>query len=55
VSQWGSSKETITAIRKAKVRNLITDDEFNILDKKLNEYFFLVSKYIDAIGRFDCA
>lgn len=34
----GSAKETLTAIAKAKNRNLVTEDEFNLLSKKLDSY-----------------
>jgi len=46
----GSAKETLTAITKAKNRNLIQEDEFNLLSEKLNSYFRLIFGYIKSIG-----
>ena len=46
----GSAKETLTAITKAKSRNLITEDEFNLLINKLDSYFRLMFGYINSIG-----
>ena len=46
----GSAKETLTAIRKAKARNLITEEDFNILNEKLDLYFRLIYGYITSIG-----
>lgn len=46
----GSAKETLTALIKSKARNLVTDEEFKILDDKLALYFRLVYGYINSIG-----
>ena len=46
----GSAKETLTATDKAKKRNLITDDEFKLLNDKLDRYFRLMHGYIKSIG-----
>jgi len=46
----GSAKETLTAIRKAKSRNLISGEEFKLLDEKLELYFRLIYGYINSIG-----
>jgi four helix bundle protein len=46
----GSAKETLTAITKAKNRNLIQEDEFNLLSEKLNSFFRLIFGYIKSIG-----
>ena len=46
----GSAKETLTAIRKAKSRNLISEEEFKLLDEKLELYFRLIYGYINSIG-----
>ena len=46
----GSAKETLTAITKAKTRDLITEDEFKLLNDKLNSYFRLMFGYINSIG-----
>ena len=35
----GSAKETSTAVHKAKTRNLITEEEFQLLQEKLEFYF----------------
>src|SRR6266498_4905428 len=37
----GSAKETLTAARKAKSRNLISEDEYRLLNEKLPSYFRL--------------
>ena len=47
----GSAKETLTAVNKAKIRNLLTDEEFQLLAAKLNLYFRLVFGYINSIGK----
>jgi len=47
----GSAKETLTAARKAKLRNLISDQEFNLLDQKLDSYFRMMYGYINSIGK----
>ncbi len=46
----GSAKETLTATAKAKARNLISDEEFNILSQKFDSYFRLMYGYINSIG-----
>jgi len=46
----GSAKETLTASRKAKLRNLISEQEFNFLNEKLDSYFRLMYGYINSIG-----
>jgi four helix bundle protein len=46
----GSAKETLTAIHKAKARNLVTQEEFDLLSQKLELYFRLVYGYINSIG-----
>ncbi len=40
-------------IRKAKTRNLVSDEEFNLLNEKLDIYFRLVFGYIKSIGSKD--
>src|SRR5437868_363974 len=47
----GSAKETLTAVNKAKIRNLLTEEEFQLLAAKLNLYFRLVFGYINSIGK----
>jgi four helix bundle protein len=49
----GSAKETLTAARKAKSRNLLSDEEFNILNEKLELYFRLIHGYIHSIGNIN--
>jgi four helix bundle protein len=49
----GSAKESLTAIRKAKTRNLLDETEFECLINKFTLYFYLVDGYIKAIGRKD--
>ena len=46
----GSAKETLTATHKAKARNLITEEEFNVLTQKFDLYFRLSFGYINSIG-----
>lgn len=46
----GSAKETLTATHKAKLRNLITVEEFNLLAQKFDLYFRLSFGYINSIG-----
>jgi len=46
----GSAKEALTAITKAKNRNLITEEEFILLSQKLDSYFRLMYGYINSIG-----
>lgn len=47
----GSAKETMTALKKARRRNLITIEESNMVDKKLAFYFILMAGYIRSIGK----
>lgn len=49
----GSAKETLTAARKAKSRNLISENEFESLNEKLELYFRLIYGYINSIGTTD--
>jgi four helix bundle protein len=49
----GSAKETLTAARKAKSRDLISENEFNPLNEKLELYFRLIYGYINSIGTTD--
>ena len=46
----GSAKETLTAARKAKSRNLISEEDFLILNEKFDFYFRLIYGYIISIG-----
>ncbi|MEO7983272.1 MAG: four helix bundle protein [Bacteroidota bacterium] len=46
----GSAKETLTATTKAKTRNLISEEDFNILSQKFDIYFRLMFGYINSIG-----
>lgn len=46
----GSAFETITAINKAKTRNLLSEEDFNLLNSKLTLYFKLINAYIKSIG-----
>jgi four helix bundle protein len=46
----GSAKETFTATTKAKSRNLISEEEFDLLSQKLDSYFRLIYGYINSIG-----
>ena len=46
----GSAKETLTATAKAKKRNLISEEEFNLLSQKFDTYFRLMFGYINSIG-----
>jgi len=46
----GSAKETLTAVRKAKARNLLSEGEFRLLNEKLELYFRLIYGYINSIG-----
>lgn len=47
----GSAFETSTAIQKAKKRNLLSDDEYELLKSKLLFYFRLINPYIKSIGK----
>ncbi len=46
----GSAKETLTATQKARNRNLVSDENFNILSQKFDHYFRLMFGYINSIG-----
>lgn len=46
----GSAKETLTALTKAKTRNLIDEEEFGLLNKRFILYFRLMFGYINSIG-----
>ncbi len=46
----GSAKETLTAINKAKKRDLLSENEFVLLNEKLERYFRLMYGYINSIG-----
>jgi four helix bundle protein len=45
-----SAKETLTACNKARKRNLLTEDEYSLLNEKLERYFRLMYGYIKSIG-----
>lgn len=47
----GSAFEKITAINKAKARNLISEQDFNLLNSKSTLYFKLINPYIKSIGK----
>lgn len=49
----GSAKETLTATIKAKERNLISEEYFNLLSQKLDTYFRLMNGYINSIGTIE--
>jgi len=49
-SSRGSEKETLTVTQKARNRNLILEEDFNILTKKIDRYFRLMYGYIQSIG-----
>ena len=46
----GSAKETLTVTVKAKMRNLLSEEDFNVLSQKLNSYFRLMFNYAKSIG-----
>lgn len=46
----GSAKETLTAVEKAKARNLVSSEEYILINQKLNLYFRLIFGYINSIG-----
>jgi four helix bundle protein len=46
----GSAKETFTAAKKAKSRNLISEEDCRFLNDKLELYFRLIYGYINSIG-----
>jgi len=45
-----SAKEILTATEKAKSRKLISEEEYLLLNQKLNLYFRLMFGYINSIG-----
>jgi four helix bundle protein len=47
----GSAKETWTAIQKSRKRKLLTEEEYTLLDQKLELYFRLMFGYINSIGK----
>ena len=47
----GSAFETMTCLTKAKARKLVSDEEFNYLNEKMNLYFKLINPYIKSIGK----
>jgi len=46
----GSAKETLTGIRKAESRGLVSDEDFKLLEEKLELFFRLIYGYINSIG-----
>ncbi len=46
----GSAYETVTIIKIASERNLIQQEQNDILKQKLNYYFRLITPYIKSIG-----
>jgi four helix bundle protein len=46
----GSAKETVTAFDKARKRNLISEEQYQLVAGKLNLYFKLSYSYIKSIG-----
>jgi four helix bundle protein len=46
----GSAFETKTAINKAHIRKLISEEEYNLLSNRLDFYFRLINSYIKSIG-----
>ena len=49
----GSAKESLTALTKAKTRNLASEEEYNLLVEKFSLYFRLMFGYINSIGHSD--
>ena len=49
----GSAKETLTAARKARSRDLMTEEDFKLLSDKLELFFRLIYGYINSIGTTD--
>ena len=47
----GSAKETATETVKAFNRGLITPEDYQLLNDKLNSYFKLSYRYINSIGK----
>ncbi len=46
----GSAYETVTAINKSRARNLLSIEEIELLEEKVNYYFKLINPYIKSIG-----
>ncbi len=46
----GSAYETRSALTKARIRNLITEEEFKLIQSKLDLYFKMINSYIKSIG-----
>jgi len=49
----GSAKEALTAARKARSRDLISEEDFKLLNDKLELFFRLIYGYINSIGTTD--
>jgi four helix bundle protein len=49
----GSAKEALTAARKARSRDLISEEDFKLLNDKLELFFRLSYGYINSIGTTD--
>ena len=49
----GSAYETVTAIKKAKARNLLSKEDIDVLENKVNYYFKLINPYIKSIGNIN--
>lgn len=49
----GSAKETLTAATKARSGNLISEEDFRLLNDKLELFFRLIYGYINSIGTTD--
>lgn len=47
----GSAFETATGIRKAKQRNLLTEEDYIAIKEKLLLYHKLINPYINSIGK----
>jgi four helix bundle protein len=46
----GSLFETITALKKAKNRSLVDEQNFNLINQKVERYHKLLNGYIKSIG-----
>lgn len=49
----GSAKETLIAATKARSGNLISEEDFRLLNDKLELFFRLIYGYINSIGTTD--
>ncbi len=49
----GSAKETLTAATKARSGNLISEEDFRLLNDKPELFFRLIYGYINSIGTTD--